>query len=355
MWQYWLPVCPCLWQLFSYGEHTNTKGPEEQVTMEMKETMKKLRGWFPQEPKVGIIQSTNLDMQAGNWGSLPFLVSGILMILAAVTSAYFGFTLLNNLVVSEGVMHFHTNYANLYVGLLSVAAFGLDLFAALLLLLRKYAAVAETLAAVVLACGLASPWIFTYFHSPLIYMYWGTFVLQGLWVSLPMIAFSLVTLILVRLNRRKLKLDFNKRWTVFPFKVAGVLMAIASVPLAYNAAYLLWVIWFSGSALSSYVAAYLEVLFHLSLFGLDLFIAYLLLKRKRVGVAAAIVGVMLAVGLPLQLFLLKGFEDPFWVFDSPTIACLIATLILVGLNSRKLKQDTYINVQSELGAAKSEV
>ena len=92
------------------------------------------------------------------------------------------------------------------------------------------------------------------------------------------------------------------------------------------------------SALSSYLAAYLEMLFHLVLFGLDLFVASLFWKRRRVGVAAVVVAAMLAVGLPLQMFLLKGLEEPFYVFDFPTVACLIAALMLTGLNYTALKQ-----------------
>ena len=299
----------------------------------------RLRGWFPQEPAMGIIKSVNVNVKPTWLATLPFLASGALMIIAAVLSAYFGFNLLLDYQATINRYNVQTDYASLYIGLLSIVAFGLDLFAGMLLLLKKHLVIAETLAAVVLACGLASPWIVLYFHSPLIYIYWEKFLLQGLIASSPMIAFSLVTLILVRLSRKKLKLDFNRRWTVFPLTVSGILMIIASVPLAYDASYILWLIWFSGSALGNYATAYLEALLYLALFGLDLFIASLLLKRKRrAGLAATIVAVMLAVGLPLQLFLLKGVEMPFLVFDSPTIACLIATLILVGLNYRGLKQ-----------------
>ena len=314
-----------------------------------------LRGWFPQELAVGIIKSVNVNVKPTPWSAIIFLTSGVLLIIAAGVSAYFGFNLLTNYRTSlANGRYVPTDYASLYVGLLSFVAFGLDLFAAMLLLFRKNTALAETLAAIVLACGLASPWIFTYFHSPLVYMYYGAFLLNGLFVSSPMIAFSLIALILVRLNRKKLNLDFNRRWSEFPFTVAGVLMIIASMPLAYNVSYLLWLLWFSGSALSSVVPAYLMALLYLVLFGLDLYIASLLLKKKRVGAASAIVGVMLAVGLPLQLFLWKSYGDPFYVFDSPTIACLIGTLILVGLNCRNLKQTSHCSTslsRSQLGGA----
>ena len=117
------------------------------------------------------------------------------MIIAAVLSAYFGFNLLLDYQATVNRYNVQTDYASLYIGLLSIAAFGLDLFAGMLLLLKKHLVIAETLTAIVLACGLASPWIVLYFHSPLVYIYWQTFALQGLMTSSPMIAFSLVTLV----------------------------------------------------------------------------------------------------------------------------------------------------------------
>ena len=326
----------------------NIKCLRERYNLDLKKRWGALRGWIPKEPAIGI-KSAEINLKP--WQvTLPFFASAALMIVAAGLSAYIGFTLLQNTQVAVGARNFETAYWNIYTGALNLASFGLGLFAAMLLLLRKYVALAEILAGIMLACGLAAPWIVMYFHSPLIYMYWWTFPLQNLLVSLPMIVFSLATLIMVRLNRKKLKLDFNRRWTLFPFTVSGILMIIASVPLAYNVSYLLWLLWFSGSALSSNVAVYLEVLLYLALFGLDLFIASLFLRRKRVGAAAVIVAVMLAVGLPLQLFLLKGVAMPFYVFDFPTVACLLATLILVGLNYRNLKQaKNNQNVTKNLG------
>ena len=320
----------------------------------------RIRGWFPQEPAMGITKSANVNMKPTWSVALPFLASGVLMIIAAVVSAYFGLTLLNDLVVSVGAKHFHVDFARLYVGVLSLVSFGLDLFAALLLLLRKYVVLAEVLAVIVLACGLASPWIFTYFHSPLVYMYYETVLLNGLFVSSPMIAFSLATLILVRLNRKKLKQDVNMRWTALSFTVSGALMIIASVPFAYHGlSYLAYLVSVASEAANygvNYYWALLMVLLYLLVFGADLFVAMLLLKRKRVGLAAVIVGVVLAIGLPLQFIVLRGAVDPSWAFDSPTIACLIATLILVGLNYRKFKQDTNANGAMENSARlKSEI
>lgn len=307
-----------------------------------------IRGWFPQEPTVGIIKMANFNPKIVWSTTLPFITSGALMIIAAVLSAYFGLNLVESYRTSLANGRFvSTDYPSLYVALLSFVSFGLDLFAALLLLLRKYIAVAEILVSIVLACGLAAPWIFTYFHSPLIYTYWEQFLLQGLYVASPMIAFSLITLILVRLNRKHFKQDTNMRWTTLPFTVSGALMIIASVPFAYNGLYLLWVAAFSGSALANYYVVYLLVLLYLLMFGTFLFLASLLLKRKRVGLVAVIIGAALVVGLPLQLSLLRGSGDPAWAFDSPTIACLIATLILVGLNYQKFKQDVNIKAVTE--------
>jgi hypothetical protein len=309
--------------------------------------MSQTRGWFPQEPKIDIIRSANVNLKLAWTTSLPLVTSGALMIIAAALSAYFGLNLIESYRTSLANGRFvQTDYPSLYVALLSFVSFGLDLFAALLLLLRKYVGVAEILAVIVLACGLAAPWIFIYFHSPLIYMYWEQFLLQGLFVASPMIVLSLVTLILVRLNRKQFKQD-NMRWTTLPFTVSGALVIIASVPFAYNGLYLLWVAAFSGSALANYYVAYLDVLLNLLMFGAFLFLASLLLKRKRVGIVTIIIGASLVVGLPIQFSLLKGFGDPVGAFGLPTIACLIATLILVGLNYQKFKQEVNIKTLLE--------
>ena len=301
---------------------------------------------------MGIIRSADVNVKPTWRGALPFLTSGTLMIIAAGLSAYFGFNLLLDYRATVDRYHVQTDYASLYVGLLNIVAFGLELFAAMLLLLKKHIDLAETLASIVLACGLASPWFFAYFHSPLIYMYYETFLLQGLFVSSPMIAFSLATLILIRLNRKKLKQDNNMRWTALPFTVSGALMIIASIPFAYSGISLPVYLASTGTKLGNYYSALLVVLLNLLVFVLDLFVAMLLLKRKRVGLAAVLVGLMLAIGLPLQLIALGGYMGPFWAFGSPTIACLIATLILVGLNYRKLKQDTNTNTAMGIQAPK---
>ena len=222
------------------------------------------RGWVPKEPAIGIIRSADVNLKLSWQVALPFFASAASMIVAAGLSAYFGFMLLADNQLAIGAGKFVTAYWNIYAGFLNLTSFGLGLFAAVLLLLRKYVVLAEVLAGIVLACGLASSWIFMYFHSPLVYANWAPFLLQGVLVSLPMIAFSLVTLIIVRFNRKKLNLDFNRRWIVFPFTVSGVLMVIASLPLAYNVFYILWLVWFSGSALSSYVAVYLQALMYSS-------------------------------------------------------------------------------------------
>lgn len=159
-------------------------------------------------------KDTELDrkipLQTSWRASLPFIIGGALMILAAVVSAYLGFNLLTSYRTSLYNGRFVSpDYAGLYVGLLNLVAFGLDLFAALLLLLRKYVSLAEALVGIVLAGGLAASWIFTYYHSPFIYMYYGQFLLQGLFVVTLMTVFSIATLIIIRLNRKKLKQDTN--------------------------------------------------------------------------------------------------------------------------------------------------
>ena len=88
---------------------------------------------------------------------------------------------------------------------------------------------------IVLACGLATPWIFTYYHSPLIYMYWESFLLQGLLARFADDCFlacnvNSSTIQAESISIRKLTCG----GAALPFWVSGVLMIIASIPFAYE-------------------------------------------------------------------------------------------------------------------------
>ena len=310
-----------------------------------KDLENRIRGWFPQEPKVGIIKSTNLNMKSGKYSPLPFLASGALMILAAALSAYFGFSLLNSYQASVAYYHVATSYMELYVGLLNFAAIGLDLFAAALLLLRKYVVLAEVLVGVVLAFGLASPLIFTIE---------GYLPIGGLIFGLPMIAFSIVTLILLRLNNAKLKQETNMRWTALPFVLSGALMILASILSAYSGLDLL-LLYRTGLS-TAYAAIYRSDLYvgilNLVVFGVGLVAGILLLRRKHFGFAAIFASLVVVFELASPFFSdLGGYLPPERLaFRAPTIAFSIATLIILALNRGKLKPDINANIATEISA-----
>ncbi len=184
------------------------------------------RGWLPKDP-IPTSPSKQIKLPTINrnivdkWAMLPFAVSGALMITAAIVSAYLGYDLLLSYQRSIGEYHeYMTDYASLQIGLLNFLAFGVDLFAAMLLLLRKHVATAKFLVISVLALGLAAPFI-SRLNAPLIYtehptsifMSYAPFWLKGLLAGLPMLAFSIPALTLIQLNRKKLKQDISlKNW-----------------------------------------------------------------------------------------------------------------------------------------------
>jgi hypothetical protein len=154
------------------------------------------RGWFPQEPAIGIIKSTNVRAKPSRGVVLPLKISGALMIVAALLSFCFGILLLSTYQASIEYYNTANFYAALHVGILNLLAFGLGLFSGALLLIRKHVALSVTILVVVLAFGLASPLIF-YAEG---YM-WE----NGLFLGSPMIAFSTAAIILAGLNYRKFK------------------------------------------------------------------------------------------------------------------------------------------------------
>ena len=95
--------------------------------------------------------SANNAVKLGRLSTVALVLASILMVIAAVVSAYFGFSLLVQYRATLTYYHIATDYRALYFGLLNFAAFGLDLFAAMLLLLRKHVDVAVILIATVLA------------------------------------------------------------------------------------------------------------------------------------------------------------------------------------------------------------
>jgi hypothetical protein len=286
-----------------------------------------IRGWFPQEPQVGIIRSTNYTVKTNGWVPLSFALSAALMIIGATASAYLGSMLMLSY---QGDLQHYTRFAylDLYLGLLNYIALGIGLFSAVLLLLRKYPNLAEALIAVVLAFGLATPLIFTME---------GLMPENGLLLGWPMVAFSIITLVLLRLTRRKQN-DVNAHWTAVPFSIAGVLMVTASAISAYTGIKLM-VDFFQG--LSTGVPAYylLKLLGGVSIlvvFGACLFAGERLLKRKQIALAAVLVSIVLLIELAAGFITDMGGNLPYenFAFRASTVLFSIITLLLVGLNYR---------------------
>jgi hypothetical protein len=188
------------------------------------------------------------------------------------------------------------DYRALYLGLITLAAFGINSFAAMLLLLRKKPLLAEVLVVTVMVLGITTLLIYVLYPFPsestLSAISSSTRWINGLYSGLPMITFTIPALILLRSNRR-LPQDSNMRLIPRPFAISGALMYITSVMSAYSAI----------QALIDYVesgdATYFSYLFlglcllSLGAFGAGLLAGRLLLKGHRIGLAVTAVELLL--------------------------------------------------------------
>jgi hypothetical protein len=119
------------------------------------------------------------------------VISGILMIIASIVSIYLGVLLLNS--YNSSVAHaYYIYYSSLYVGILNLIAFPLELISGAVLLTKKVR-LSVIIVVAVLIIGLASPLIL-HFEGYL----WET----GLLFGSPMIVFSAIALALAFLGHR---------------------------------------------------------------------------------------------------------------------------------------------------------
>lgn len=155
-----------------------------------------IRGWFPKEPTIYIIKSTGEKKGLYNWALCPFFVPGVLMIIAALLSVTFGLTLVTVFLpmLLEGATTVH--YSGLFVGILSLGAFVLQLLSAALLLAKKHFTVAVTSMIAILPFSLAIILIPSIVDG----IAWS-----GVITALQMAAFSVTSLILVGINYIRLK------------------------------------------------------------------------------------------------------------------------------------------------------
>jgi hypothetical protein len=120
----------------------------------------RIRGWFPQEPTIGIIKSTQINLRFDRWVGLPFSTIGALMIIFSVLSVAFGTSLISFIVDYQS--HFPAEpgetifFSVLCAGIFNLAAFPFGLCAGILMLARKNIGIAITGMFIVLSFGLAT-------------------------------------------------------------------------------------------------------------------------------------------------------------------------------------------------------
>jgi hypothetical protein len=278
-------------------------------------------------------------------------VAGALMIAAAILSAIFGFYLLSAYRMSLVNGHFvPTDYPSLFMGVFNLVAVGLDLFGAMLLLLRKHIGLAVTLTGFVLAFGVAAPFV-TNFANPSHYSFvdasWTLIMEQavkigllGLLYGLPLIVFSVPTLIITKLKLRKMQNAYGQ-WPKVSFMAAGALMVTASMVSAYSGLEILFgnnAFVFTHASWSYFGPAVMAIL-DLVIFPVAMAAGVRLIKRKQTSLAAAFSGLVLAFMVAVTT--VGGFI-PFdaFVFGAFTIVASIGALTIVGLNYRRFQQST---------------
>ncbi len=320
-----------------------------------KRSLEKLfRGWFPQEPAIGISKSANLNVKL-NLSIAPctlsFALAGALMIIAAILSAFFVFinlrlywgSLLSGRFVS-------TDYRALFLGLFDSATFGASLFAAMLLLLGKKAHLAKLVVTVVAAFGSATPLIYIFFpipEEPIAFAIFNSIRwLMGLSFGFPIIAFSIPALVLLRSNRRRLQ-SGNMQGIPLPFAISGSLMIIASLMPIFTAIETLsnyGVNAINGSTSILTYQSLAMVLLGLGAFGTALPAGWLLLKRRLVGLSVILAGFVLVFASAMVVIGYSLYNVfPWAAIALTTTAFALTALILVGLNFRKFKQGTNTN------------
>jgi hypothetical protein len=152
---------------------------------------KQTRGWIPNNPKIGITNSTKDRKKTHRRVTLPLSTLGAFMIVPSLLSAFFGIVLVSVYLRlpfgPEGTVF----YSGLYAGILSLAAFALGSYSGMLLLAGKHFVRAVTGMAMIFSFGVATLLIPTLEGLPL---------QSGLIVASPMIASSVIALFITALN-----------------------------------------------------------------------------------------------------------------------------------------------------------
>jgi hypothetical protein len=310
----------------------------------------RIRGWIPKNPlpnptyQYSLKVSINNKVRTVQPCTFSFMLAGVFMVIAAILSAYFVFinlSLYRGSLISSAFVS--TDYRSLSLGLLDLVAFGLSLYAAMLILLRKKARKAKVLTTIVTAFGVATPLIYVLYpisSEPILLLAIANSIrwINGLFLGLPIIAFSIPALILLRSNQR-LPQDSNMQCIPVPFAISGALMIVASIFSAYVGlqALLTYGINALNGSTSSFTYQSLALgLLGLGAFGVALAVGRLLFSRQHVGSAVVLVGLVLFFA-PAIVFLSFLLYDIAWVAIAlTTTASSISALLILGLNHGKL-------------------
>ncbi len=153
---------------------------------------------------------------------------------------------------------------------------------------------------------------------------------------------------------------FN-RWALCPFLTPGALMILSAMlstlfGLLMVFSYLYYV--FASSSITTYTALY-PVILSVGAFILDYLSGILLLANRSIVKAAACIVVVFSFGMAILVIpsLLEGWGwgSLYVVVSSPMIALSAASLILVGLNYRKLKNSLNTKEDDITGAVIQEL
>jgi hypothetical protein len=151
---------------------------------------KQTRGWIPNNPKIGIINSAKDRKKTHRRITLPLSTLGAFMIVPSLLSAIFGLTLVSvYLTLPSGPGEIF--YSGLYAGILSLATFALGSYSGMLLLAGKHFIRAVTGMAMIFSFGVA---------TLLIPLLEGLPLQSGVIVATPMIVSSVIALAWTALN-----------------------------------------------------------------------------------------------------------------------------------------------------------
>ena len=152
---------------------------------------KQTRGWIPNNPKIGIINSAKDRKKTHRRVTFPLSTLGAFMIVPSLLSAIFGLPLVSVYLTlpfgPEGTVF----YSGLCIGILSLAAFALGSYSGMLLLAGKHFVRAVTGMAMIFSFGVA---------TLLIPLLEGLPLQSGVIVATPMIVSSVIALAWTALN-----------------------------------------------------------------------------------------------------------------------------------------------------------